>query len=110
MPPSRHRLPTLQFVPARPPLARKLPALAPPVGRHDRRGPYLPYGEKIPTLPGVAFMHPLLPALLCLLPAAPPARPAGASLDNLDFGTGRLTGWQGEGFSVTSAPGPGPSF
>ena len=52
-------------------------------------------------------MYPALSLLCCaLLPAAPPG------LDNLDFGTGRLTNWQGEGFYVTTATGrsPGLSF
>src|SRR5437762_3444452 len=52
-------------------------------------------------------MHAALSLLFCAaLPVAP------ASLDNLDFGTGQLTGWQGEGFYLTtgSRQGPGPSF
>src|SRR5262249_20842553 len=31
-----------------------------------------------------------------------------ATLPNLDFGAGRLTHWEGEGFHVTTAAGPGP--
>src|SRR6266511_2094459 len=52
---------------------------------------------------GVSPMYPALSLLFCAaLPAAPPG------LDNLDFGTGRLTGWQGEGFYVTTGTGRGP--
>src|SRR5262249_61058891 len=36
------------------------------------------------------------------LPAAPP------DLANLDFSSGRLTGWQGEGFYLTTGNGQGP--
>jgi hypothetical protein len=39
------------------------------------------------------------------LAAAEPAQP-----DNLDFGTGTLAGWEGEGFYVTCAPGKGPGL
>jgi hypothetical protein len=50
-------------------------------------------------------MNPALALLLCAsLPVqAPPT-------DNLDFHTGTLAGWQGEGFYITPANGDGPSL
>src|SRR5207244_2594609 len=57
------------------------------------------------SLNGNRFMHSALSLLFCVaLPAAPPG------LDNLDFGTGRLTGWQGEGFYLTTSSGHGPGL
>jgi hypothetical protein len=42
--------------------------------------------------------------LLCTCLASP-----GDALHNLDFGTGTLAGWEGDGFSLTTATGKGPS-
>jgi Protein of unknown function (DUF1570) len=49
-------------------------------------------------------MHPALLLLLGAALAAPAAPP------NLDFRTGRLDGWQGEGFDLTTATGHGPGL
>jgi hypothetical protein len=35
---------------------------------------------------------------------------AGPSVPNLDFGSGRLTGWEGQGFYVTTGTRHGPSL
>src|SRR5437879_8784165 len=51
-----------------------------------------------------ALMNLALALLLgATLPSAPP------SLPNLDFSTGQLTHWEGEGFSIGPADGHGPS-
>src|SRR5262249_15303334 len=53
---------------------------------------------------GKRLMHSALLLFCAALPAAPPG------LDNFDFGTGRLTGWQGEGFYLTTGSGHGPGL
>jgi hypothetical protein len=47
-------------------------------------------------------------ALALCLAASLPAEPAAA--DNLDFHTGTLTGWEGEGFAIAPAGRHGPTF
>ncbi|HJT76141.1 MAG TPA: DUF1570 domain-containing protein [Gemmataceae bacterium] len=49
-----------------------------------------------------------LALLLCAsVAAAEPAKAAAKPTDNLDFAAGTLSGWEGEGFYVTTAPGRG---
>ncbi len=38
------------------------------------------------------------------------ANPSAAPLDNLTFASGRLTGWEGTGFAIGPAGGPGPTL
>ena len=47
-------------------------------------------------------------ALALLLGSAVPS--LTPSTPNLDFATGRLTGWEGQGFYVTTGTGQGPSL
>ena len=47
-----------------------------------------------------------LTVLLCALEVAAPAAPTAAK--NLDFASGTLAGWEGEGFAIVPGPGGGP--
>jgi hypothetical protein len=47
-------------------------------------------------------------ATVLLLCSIAPQQSAG--LDNLDFASGKLTGWEGEGFYITTASGVGPGL
>jgi hypothetical protein len=53
-------------------------------------------------------MSQALALLLCAsVAAAEPAKPAPNANQNLDFATGTLAGWEGEGFYITTSPGKG---
>src|SRR5262249_11398481 len=77
------------------------------IGRPTFRVPYFKTAQSVHRAGfPLSSERPMNAAAFLLLCSIAPQRSDG--LDNLDFASGKMTGWEGEGFYITTASGAGP--